>query len=203
MPIRLDYKLIEQHVEPGSKVLDLGCGDGALLAELIRQKGCTGLGIDSDLQQVQKCISRGTPVYHGDMLEGMEMFEDRRFDCVILSQTLQQAVYPERVLREMLRVGRRAIISFPNFGHWRVRLGLLFRGRMPVTRVLPYAWYDTPNIHLMTIKDFCDLCRERSLHVIDRICLTPGYRRVPCLLANLVASTAIFVVEAGGGPSPR
>jgi len=197
MPVRLDYQMIEEYVEPGSRVLDLGCGDGGLLEDLISAKGCQGCGIDADLAAVQKCIARGVPVYHGDMLEGMGMFEDGRFDCVVLSQTLQQAVEPERVVREMLRVGRRAIISFPNFGHWQVRLKLLLGGRMPVTRVLPYKWYDTPNIHLMTIRDFCDLCREHDLNVVDRICLSPRYWRVPCLLANLFASLAIFIVEAG------
>jgi methionine biosynthesis protein MetW len=164
---------------------------------LISEKGCRGCGIDIDLEEVRKCISRGVPVYHGDMLEGMAMFEDGRFDCVILSQTLQQTVRPDRVAREMLRVGRRAIISFPNFGHWQVRLQLLLGGRMPVTRVLPHRWDDTPNIHLLTIKDFLDLCREQKLHVVDRLYLTPTYRRMPGLLANLLASMAIFVIEAG------
>jgi methionine biosynthesis protein MetW len=197
MPVRLDYQMIEEYVEPGSNLLDLGCGDGALLAQLISEKGCRGCGIDIDLEEVRKCISRGVPVYHGDMLEGMAMFEDGRFDCVILSQTLQQTVRPDRVAREMLRVGRRAIISFPNFGHWQVRLQLLLGGRMPVTRVLPHRWDDTPNIHLLTIKDFLDLCREQKLHVVDRLYLTPTYRRMPGLLANLLASMAIFVIEAG------
>ncbi|KPK65090.1 MAG: hypothetical protein AMK73_03925 [Planctomycetes bacterium SM23_32] len=196
MPVRLDYRLIEQDVASGARVLDLGCGDGQLLRELIDRKGVDGFGIDVDLAEVQKCIARGVPVYHGDMLEGMAMFEDGRFDCVILSQTLQQTVRPDRVVREMLRVGRRAIISFPNFGHWRVRLQLLLKGSMPVTRVLPYRWCETPNIHLLTIKDFFALCQELHLKVIDRMYLTPGYCRLPGLLANLLASMAIFVMEA-------
>jgi methionine biosynthesis protein MetW len=199
MPVRLDYRMIEEYVPPGSQVLDLGCGDGALLEQLIADKGCRGCGIDMDLEAVQKCIARGVPVYHGDMLEGMAMFEDRRFDCVVLSQTLQQAVCPDRVLREMLRVGRRAVISFPNFGHWKVRLQLLFGGRMPITRVLPHKWYSTPNIHLLTIRDFFDLCAEQGLRVVDRTYLTPSYGRLPGVLANLFASMAIFVVEPAAG----
>ncbi|MHC4481068.1 MAG: methionine biosynthesis protein MetW, partial [Planctomycetota bacterium] len=113
MPVRPDYQIIEEYVEPGARVLDVGCGDGELLAQLIEEKGVEGCGIDIDLQQVQKTIHRGVPVYHGDMLEGMAMFEDGRFDCVILSQTLQQTLHPDEVVKEMLRVGRRAVISFP------------------------------------------------------------------------------------------
>ena len=195
MPVRLDYRMIENYVEPGARVLDLGCGDGALLEDLIDRMGVDGCGIDADLKQVQKCISRGVPVYHGDMLEGMAMFEDGRFDCVVLSQTLQQTLKPHLVVREMLRVGRRAVISFPNFGHWKVRLQLLLRGRIPVTRVHPYKWYDTPNIHLLTVRDFLRLCGELHLEVIDRIFVTPNYRRLPGFLANLLASMAIFVVD--------
>ncbi len=195
MPVRVDYQMIEGHVEPGARVLDLGCGDGELLSQLIREKNCRGTGIDVDLRQVRQCIQRGVPVYHGDMLEGMEMFEEDTFDCVILSQTLQQTERPDEVVREMLRVGRRAVISFPNFGHWKVRLKLLLTGRMPVTGVLPYRWYETPNIHLLTVRDFLDLCRRQDLRLVDSIYLTPGYHRLPALLGNLLASLAIFVVE--------
>jgi len=196
MPVRLDYRMIQDYVEPGSRVLDLGCGDGALLEELIREKGVQACGIEIDGELVRRCIARGVPVYHGDMLEGMAMFEDGRFDCVVLSQTLQQTYAPLRVVKEMLRVGRRAVISFPNFGHWRVRVQLLLRGRMPVTRVLPYMWYETPNIRVLTIKDFLDVCRELELRIVDRLFLTAAYRRLPGLLANLTASMAMFVIES-------
>jgi methionine biosynthesis protein MetW len=195
MPIRLDYQMIEEYVEPGSRVLDLGCGEGALLKQLIREKGCSGIGVDHDLEQVHGCIARGVPVYHGEMLEAMEMFDDDRFDCVVLSQTLQQTSRPDRVVQEMMRVGRRAIISFPNFAHWAVRLALLVRGHMPATRVLPYSWYETPNIHLLTVRDFYTFCREQGVRVTDSIFLNSSFHRVPGFLANLLASMAIFVVE--------
>jgi methionine biosynthesis protein MetW len=199
MPVRLDYRMIEEYVQPGAKVLDLGCGDGSLLAQLIAEKGVAGCGVDIDAAQVRRCISRGVAVYHGDMLEGMAMFEDGRFDCVVLSQTLQQTLEPYTVIREMLRVGRRAIISFPNFGHWRVRFQLLFGGRMPVTTALPYNWYETPNIRVLTVKDFFALCDELGLEIIDAIYLSARYRRLPGVLANWLAGMAIFVVESRKG----
>lgn len=195
MPVRLDYQMIEQYVEPGAGVLDLGCGDGTLLHELITQKGVEGRGIDRDLEAVQQAIAKGVPVYHGDMLEALDMFHDDSFDCVILSQTLQQTQQPEVVVREMMRVGRRGIISFPNFGHWQARLQLLLRGRMPITRVLPYTWYNTPNIRVLTIRDFYEFCREEGLKIVGRHFLTPDYRPLPNVLANWRASLAIFVVE--------
>jgi len=195
MPVRIDYEYIEQHVPPEARVLDLGCGDGALLQKLIRYKGVNGCGIEIDEQAVRECIGRGVPVYHGDMLEGMAMFAPGSFECVILSQTLQQTLQPVRVVEEMLRVGRKAIISFPNFGHWTVRLQLLLRGRMPLTPMLPYPWHDTPNVHLLTIRDFLALCTERHLRVADRIFLSPAYRKVPSFLANVFAGMAVFVIE--------
>jgi len=195
MPLRIDYQYIEAQVPDGARVLDLGCGEGTLLERLIRDKGADGRGIEIDEEAARRCISRGVPVYHGDMLEGMRMFADGTFDCVVLSQTLQQALDPAAVVGEMLRVGRRAIISFPNFGHWRVRLQLLLRGRAPVTRTLPDQWHDTPNLRVLTIKDFRRFCRERALRVVDSTFFTPGFRRLPGCCANLLASTAVFVVQ--------
>ncbi len=195
MPLRIDYEYIETHVPHGARVLDLGCGDGALLEHLIAQKAVDGCGIDMDESAVRECISRGVPVYHGDMLEGMSMFADGSFDCVILSQTLQQAMEPERVMEEMLRVGREAIISFPNFGHWAIRLQLLLKGRAPITRTLPHQWYNTPNLRVLTVRDFVHFCREKNLRIVDRIFFSTSYRKVPRLAANLLASVAIFFVE--------
>jgi len=195
MPARIDYEYIEAHMPDGARVLDLGCGDGALLERLIRDKGADAHGIEVDEEAVRQCIRRGVPVYHGDMLEGMKMFRDGTFDCVVLSQTLQQALRPAAVVEEMLRVGRRGIISFPNFGHWRVRLQLLFSGRAPVTRSLPYAWHDTPNLRVLTLKDFRDFCRERRLRIADSIYFSGTYRKIPPLAANLLAATAVFIIE--------
>jgi len=195
MKMGLDYEFIEQHVDRGSRVLDLGCGDGVLLAQLIADLDVQGRGIDIDGGVVPACIERGVPVFHGDMLEGMSMFADGSFDCVILSRTLQQTVRPVDVICEMLRVGRRAIISVPNFGYWRVRLQLLLSGHMPVTRTLPYTWYDTPNIHMLTIADFRQSCTENGLRVIDSIFLNSRMRRLPAFMANLLACSAVFVVE--------
>jgi methionine biosynthesis protein MetW len=202
MPVRIDYQRIEEHVADGARVLDLGCGDGMLLAELIERKNVRGYGVEIDEEQARACVARGVPVYHGDMMEGMRMFGPGAFDCVILSQTLQQTLRPREVMDEMLRVGRYAIVSFPNFGHWRVRWRLALTGRMPVTRTLPYAWYETPNIHLLTIRDFEAFCRDEPLHVRDRIFLSPTYRRVRAPLANLLAGMAIYVLEAEGRPDP-
>ena len=157
---RLDYELIGTLVPQGSRVLDLGCGDGQLLAELEKSTGCEGRGIEINEQAVLACIRRGVAAYHGDMMEGMGFYRGRSFDVVILSQTLQQAADPVRVIQEMLRVGDTANISFPNFGYWRVRLQLLVAGHMPRNDLLPYAWHNTPNVHLCTVADFRDLCVE-------------------------------------------
>jgi len=192
---RLDYQLIAALVPAGARVLDLGCGDGQLLADLVANKGCAVRGIEIDERAVVACVQRGVPVYHGDMLEGMGYYRDRSFDVVILSQTLQQTTDPVRVIQEMLRVGDTAIISFPNFGYWRVRLGLLLRGRMPRTSLLPYAWHNTPNVHLCTIRDFCDLCEEQGLERMRSMYLVPPSRQIGPAWANWRAGLAIFQVR--------
>jgi methionine biosynthesis protein MetW len=193
--LRLDYELIESLVPDGARVLDLGCGDGQLLADLVERKGCTGRGIEIDETAVAECVKRGLAVYHGDMLEGMEFYRDGHFDVAILSQTLQQTARPPQVLREMLRVARTAVISFPNFGHWAVRLQLLLGGRMPRNSALPHHWYNTPNVHLCTIKDFREFCRRENLCKVQEIFLTPRYRRIGSPLANWRAGLAIFQVR--------
>ena len=192
---RLDYELIASLVPERARVLDLGCGDGRLLAELAGHKGCECRGIEIDEQAVLACIKRGVAVYHGDMLEGIDFYRDGAFDAVILSQTLQQTSDPVRVIEEMLRVGETAIISFPNFGRWRVRLQLLLQGRMPRTKLLPYAWHDTPNVHLCTVTDFRELCERQGLERVREIFLVPPSRQIGALGANWRAGLALFQVR--------
>jgi len=188
---RLDYDLIEGLVPPGSRVLDLGCGEGQLLELLVARKGCQGYGVDISEQAVLECIRRGVAAYHGDMMEGMSFYRDHSFDLVILSQTLQQTTDPIRVIREMLRVGETAIISFPNFGYWRVRLQLLLTGHMPLSDLLPYTWHSTPNVHLCTVSDFRALCEQEQLERVHEMFLVPPSRQIGRRGANWRAGLAI------------
>src|SRR3981081_4066421 len=155
---RVDLLLVAEMVKPGAKVLDVGCGDGELLSILGEQRGVDGRGIELSREGVNECVAKGLAVIQGDADTDLADYPDDAFDYVILSQTLQATRRPRVVLEHMLRIGRRAIVSFPNFGHWRIRMQLLFRGRMPRTDNLPDTWYDTPNIHFCTIKDFRALC---------------------------------------------
>jgi methionine biosynthesis protein MetW len=157
---RLDYQMIEDMVPDGATVLDLGCGDGELLGELIEKRHVHGSGVDISPSAVEACVARGLSVFHGDLDEGLADFDDGSFDVVILSFSLQQLHKPRLVVREMARVGKLVIVSFPNFAHWWARVQLFFLGRMPVSGELPFQWYDTPNIHLCTIRDFRLLCRH-------------------------------------------
>jgi methionine biosynthesis protein MetW len=193
---RSDYAIIGEIVEPNTRVLDLGCGEGELLAWLAENKGVDARGVEISSARVQRAIARGVSVYQGDIDEGLADYPDGAFDYVILSQTLQETRHPRQVLREMLRVGRRVIVAFPNFGHWRVRLSMLFSGRAPKTGLFPYQWYDSPNIHFLTVHDFEDLAAAEGLAVERRYFLS-GRRKVS-LFPNLMAEVAVFLVSAGG-----
>jgi methionine biosynthesis protein MetW len=194
---RRDLELIAALVPPGSRVLDLGCGDGELLATLRDAKGCTGWGIEIDDDNVRACVARGVDVIQLNLEEGLALFGDRSFDIVLQLDTLQHLRHTERMLRETARVGRCGIVSFPNFAHWPNRLRVL-GGRMPVTRALPYEWFDTPNIRVGTFADFQVLAARCGLAVTDAFGLQDGQvvRRLP----NLRASVAVFRFE-GPGPS--
>jgi methionine biosynthesis protein MetW len=192
---RSDYAIIGDIVEPGARVLDLGCGEGELLEWLAQNKGVEARGVEISGAKVQRAIARGVSVYQGDIDQGLADYPDGAFDYVILSQTLQETHRPRKVLHEMLRVGRRAIVAFPNFGHWRVRLSMLVSGGAPRTKLFPYEWYESPNIHFLTVLDFEALAAVEGL-VVERRYFLAGRRKVT-LLPNLLAEVAVFLVSAG------
>jgi methionine biosynthesis protein MetW len=195
--VRADLGVVATMVPHGSRVLDLGCGDGDLLAELITARGCRGQGVEVSADAMHACIARGIPVVQADIDEGLPDFEDASFDVVVLSQTLQATRHPARVMREMMRVGRVGVVSFPNFGHWRSRVDVALRGRMPVSRSLPYPWYETPNIHLCTVRDFEALAAAEGLSVAERRLLDPDGRAAPPRAArrpNLLAAGAAYLL---------
>jgi len=186
---RFDFQLIASWIAPQSRVLDLGCGDGVLLAGLAATHGVKGYGIEIDDANVLASVKNGVNVLQRDLEEGLSIFDDQAFDFVILSQTLQAMRNVEGVLREMLRVGREGIVTFPNFGYWRHRLDVL-QGYMPVSRTLPHSWYDTPNIHLCTVKDFRDLCVKIGAEILDEHVIHAG--RTVRLLPNLFGSLGVY-----------
>ena len=193
MNLRPDLALIADHVQPGTRVLDVGCGDGTLLAVLRDTRGVDARGMEIDAEKVEQCVSRGLSVIQGDANTDLAFYPDSSFDYAILSQTLQTTSRPDLMLDELLRVGRQAFVSFPNFAHWRVRLYLLRKGRMPVTRNLPQTWYDTPNIHHLTIADFRDLLAAKGVKVKRCWFLSRG-GLISSLNANWRAHNAVFQV---------
>ncbi len=189
MNARFDYELIASWIPAGSRVLDLGCGDGTLMAGLAATHGVTGYGIEIDDGGVLASVRNGVNVIQLDLETGLSGFEDDAFDFVILSQTLQAMRRSDLILKEMLRVGREGIVTFPNFGYWRHRIDIL-RGRMPVSEKLPYQWYDTPNIHLCTVKDFEDLCAKVGAKILDEQVLHEG--SIVTVMPNLFGSLGVF-----------
>ena len=194
MTLRPDLSVIAGHVAIGSRVLDVGCGDGALMAELRVARGVDARGLEIDPGNVAAAMARGLSVVQGDADTDLAGYPDASFDYASLSQTLQTARAPARVLDELLRIGARAFVSFPNFAHWRVRLSLLWGGRMPVTRLLPERWYDTPNIHHVSIDDFRAFLKDRGI-AVEGAWFLSGDKRTTSAAANLLAEQAIFLLR--------
>jgi methionine biosynthesis protein MetW len=195
--MRADHDVIASLVPTGARVLDLGCGDGSLLEELIR-RGADGLGVEISDEGVLACLQHGVPVLQDDIDKGLDDLEDDSFDIVIMSLTLQAVHHPALVLREMNRVGRKSIISFPNFAHWRLRTQLAASGRMPVSPLLPYTWYETPNIRLCSIKDFEALAHAEGFAVEERILINEGGAREGAITqraGNLLAAGAVYLLS--------
>jgi methionine biosynthesis protein MetW len=197
-PVRVDHLLITELVAPGSRVLDIGCGDGALLQLLADTKATDGRGIELSRERVNACVTRGLSVVQGDADRDLDNYPDQAFDYAILSLTIQATRFPKRVLENLLRIGRHAIVSFPNFGHWRIRSQLLFTGRMPMTENLPEPWYASPDAHLCTIKDFNDLVRLVGAEVEEAVAFNTSGRRLKIShsisLQNLLGEKAVFLL---------
>lgn len=193
LSIRLDHKHILELIEPGSKVLDLGCGDGTLLSLLKEHRQCRGTGIEIDEKAIFECMEKGVSVSQGDIDTALEDYSDKRFDYVILNESVQEILQPEPVILESLRVARKVIVGIPNFGYLQARFQLMFLGRVPVTKWLPYKWYNTPNLRFLTLRDFQDFCTEKEIVIEERraINLTS---EVPCC-ANLFAHIGIYLIR--------
>ncbi len=199
---RVDFAVIADLVPAGVKLLDVGCGDGALLEYLAASKGVDGRGVELSQRGVNDAVARGLPVIQGDADTDLVTYPDGAFDYVVLSQTLQATNHPRKVLEQMLRIGRRAVVSIPNFGHWRIRWQFFVWGRMPVTEDLPYSWYDTPNIHFCTLRDFVELTKEIDVEIEKAVALDAAGRKLsfnaPWWFWNLFGEQAVFVLKRRG-----
>ncbi len=197
--MKKEFKIISDLILKNSRVLDVGCGDGELMSFLYKNITKDVRGIEISKQNVQKCISKGLTVIEGDAEKDLIQFPDSSFDIVILGQTLQAFLNPEKVLNELLRVGKQAIVTLPNFGHWKVRLNLLFKGTMPVTKSLPYQWHNTPNLHMCTIKDFSDFCANKKIKFIKSLALDGdnllSISKSNLGKRNLFSEIGIFLIE--------
>ena len=193
LSIRLDHTIILDIVKPGTHVLDLGCGDGALLDLLMKHNNWHVSGIEIDEKEIYKCVERGVTVSHGDIDSGLQDYADKRFDYVIINESLQEVLNPEKVLNEALRVGKNVIVGIPNFCNLNARLQIFFLGRVPVTKGLPYKWYNTPNLRFLSIKDFRDFCKERHITIERERAISSIGEILFC--RNIFAYIAIFLVH--------
>ena len=191
----LTDEIIREQIEPGSRVIDLGCGDGRLLSMLRDEHACTVQGVELDRQHIVATITRGVPVIHADLDQGLPEFPEDSFDFAVLSSTLQQVRHPQEVLKEMLRIARRALVVVPNFGHWRVRLQVALHGRAPVTSELPYEWYNTPNLHFLSMHDFRDIAEKLNVRILKELPIIGGRAVNRAWAANLRAASALYVIE--------
>lgn len=195
--MRADLQLIANWIPEGSRVLDLGCGDGTLLDHLQSHKGVTGYGLEIDPDNINACVAKGVNVVEQDLdAKGLANFKHQQFDIAVMTQALQAFRHPDEMLDEMLRLSRECIITFPNFAYWRLRLYLLSKGRMPVSKTLPYSWYDTPNIHLCTFRDFEALCKEKNIRILRRAVVNSQHESSPLvrLFANWLGQIALYQV---------
>lgn len=197
--LRDDLALISNWITPGARVLDLGCGDGTLLAHLQQTKNVSGYGLEIDPNNVIACVAAGINVLQLDLDAGLDPFEDNSFDFVVMSSALQEVHRPALLMGEMLRIGRDSIVTFPNFGHWRPRVSLGLRGLMPVSRALPNRWYDTPNIHLCTVRDFEALCQQKQVEIVRRHVVNHAHRSTPGMrvFPNLLGEIALYQIRGG------
>ena len=194
-----EFKVISELIDEKSRVLDVGCGDGILMEYLLKNKVVDVRGLEISKEKVKKCLSNGLAVVEGDAEYDLKQFPDLSFDYVILSQTLQAFMSPENVIKDLLRVGKKVIVTIPNFGHWKVRLDLLFKGEMPITKNLPYEWYNTPNLHMCTIQDFYNFCNNKGINIFKTISLngqkTSKITSSNLRFKNLISELGIFLLE--------
>jgi methionine biosynthesis protein MetW len=195
--MRSDLSLLSRWIKKSERVLDLGCGDGALLAHLKTEKGVSGYGMEIDTQNILQCVEKNVQVIHQDLNEGLAYVDDKSFDTVIMTQALQQTEAPDKVLAEIVRIGKRAIITFPNFGHWTTRIYLGLRGKMPMSDVMPFRWYNTPNIHFCTFKDFEILCKEQGIRILKKTVVDNDHLEnwKIKLMPNILGEIALYHLE--------
>lgn len=199
--MRADLAIIADLINPGARVLDLGCGEGELLAHLKNTKQVNGYGLEIDGNKITTCIDKGVNVIEQDLDQGLGNFASNSFDMVVMTETLQSVKAPDRMLDDMLRIGEECIVTFPNFGNWRCRVHIALRGKMPVTQHLPYSWYDTPNIHLCTFRDFERLCREKGVRIIERFVADSKHLNRPLMnvFPNFFGAIAFYRLGSRGG----